>query len=384
MSEMSGGRDLGHMENLLYDSGVFFESYSDRTRPRNFYRTPLFNFVIPLYILVIKSNSHRVENDVYRMMLFGDIEFYFDTFGNMMNAIFSLFSLSIMGFLSLSYHNHKRGITPTFLHIFKLLAEGKQAELKLNGIRMRRLTLICYYCTKILQFIPYFFFLHVLLVHSSIFWYLNFSFIEFVCFASTGIISTFLFGIVFNNVLLHLIFHFVVLVIYIHYRLLQFVGQLRRSIYCQILFYNEFYALISDYNTLATEVISYNKTFWSKFLFINWLSFGSCVAAFVYITQDVILPPFLLLTMYLAAIFTASLFLILISFACKLPYANRVLLKFTQSFYAHQVSIFSRNLRTHRVLRLSFAVSISIRLILFLEIFFIIFLFHRLICSNQT
>ena len=81
---------------------------------------------------------------------------------------------------------------------------------------------------------------------------------------------------------------------------------------------------LQSFDSLYSEINEYNTTFWSKFLFVFWLNFGSIVTILIYIVFCIDLPFIILLTFIYTMITFALLFLFIIFTASSVNYcANK-------------------------------------------------------------
>ena len=141
------------MDDLLYDIGLCLTPSSDEPNERHFFRTPFVIFSLSLMFITQKLLTIFCENEFILLVVFGDISHYYGfTMQVLLNIFLSLQMALVPTSQVIYYSNHKAGIEPTFLRVFRLINNptdnGVIDQLEIDKIKSLSKTL-----TKLVLFV---------------------------------------------------------------------------------------------------------------------------------------------------------------------------------------------------------------------------------------
>ena len=197
---------------------------------------------------------------------------------------FTRFSLFPLTSQLIYYYNHRNGIKPTFLRVFQMmsglvspkslgLTDGEEIKRLLN-ITRRMKPLIILNNEYIFPFIGFTFVEIFYLVYGSP--------MEALIYGVPNAVLWSLFAKYFGNILFFQVLCFHVNCLYLKFKINNLNERLiemkRRKRFLRIR------ETLQSFDSLYSEINEYNTTFWSKFLFIFWLTYGLIGILFLYIT----------------------------------------------------------------------------------------------------
>ena len=204
------------------------------------------------------------------------MKFHFNVF------LIGLKSLVITSQL-LYYYNHKRGIQPMFLSVFRMMSGSVSPE----GVGLYRSSDV----KQVMKYKKLFPLIHVISNYTNP---LNAFLIVFVTFAmneniavtlTLGTINGIHFAFMSHygcTIVLYQMLYFAIICKYLKLRIKNLNEALmankrsKRS--------NRIPNILNAYDTLYREINHYNTTYWSKFLFFFWLFFGSLTVQLIYMS----------------------------------------------------------------------------------------------------
>ena len=267
----------------LYDKGLCFTRMGDERR-RNFFHKPIVIFTV-LMVQLIKNIVLIVTPDDWRQVfiVLGDFA-YFINMKYTLNTACILFNTLGTSTMLIYYYNHKNGIRPTFLWVFRMTSGSvtprsvglTDGETVLTFIRRTDL---------LFRFIKIFIERAVLTVIFAVYFFplaTNFTLKESLLFA---IPNTLLFQ-AFVYYCYSIIFYKMVYLYLICYYLKAKIRSInKRAIHLmETKRYESLYQLMASIDKIYAEVNEYNMTFWSKYLLMFWLTFGAVIVFLMIIT----------------------------------------------------------------------------------------------------
>ena len=116
--------------------------------------------------------------------------------------------------------------------------------------------------------------------------------------------------------------------------------------------------ILHSFNSIYNEINEYNTTFWSKFLFIFWLTFGSLDVLILYLFCFASFPIIIKLFFFYSFVFFGLCFLFVIFTASSVNYTANKTHKILNSFLIS----YSQYIRNHNFIE----ISTKLKVILFL------------------
>ena len=307
------------VDDILYAIGLSFDSLRDSPKRPKIFNPFLISAIISIFLV----------KEFITILLDEKNEQTFETIGSLghlmglrLHVSIAIILLSILAFGSqlIHYYNHRNGIKLTFLRVFQMmsgLVSPKSLGLTDNkeiGMLLRK--------TRVL---------------SKFLWWNNNVFgqlITFVIFNGLNLIqanslSVILYGII-HSFLLNLwalyvshligtqIMCFYIICLYLKIKINSMNERLiemkRRKRFIRIR------ETLLSFDSLYSEINEYNTTFWSKFLLVFWLTFGSFNVVFLYIILFNSLNFFIKIVLVYALLFWFFCFLFVIFTASSVTY----------------------------------------------------------------
>ena len=270
-------------DDKLYRIGLCPNSVREQPK-RHPINHPLCAFIVVSLFLVERLTTCALPHEsIYFYSMMGSMGYLWGV-GQHLDSCFILVTILSLSTQAIYWWNDKKGIEPTFLRLFQMLS-GSVAPIKL-GITDQRLI---FRMTK---------------TYNN--WYaiigLNVDYVISIlpssCLILTyawrtdwrqtillGIPNTILFGLwahYFWNIFLYQFLMFIIICSYLKHKIMQ-LNQMAKEMRCK----NEFSRIqniLRSYHSVIVEIDEYNTTYWSKFLFVFWLTYGTNAILMIYIT----------------------------------------------------------------------------------------------------
>ena len=327
------------VDDILYDIGLSLTSVRELQKKRKFIHNPLLLLIVNTFMLVNKVACLFIDdsNEIVLKMLgepghnFGIKNAYCTMC--ILVTIIMLFSQWVY------YNNYKHGIEPSFLKVFRMISSsvtpssvGLNSESEVKDL-MRNLKitvkLVKINNNVIGNISSFLFFTTAPLVNVE---NLNIIFISFPMIILNTIWAYYIFNIIFYQIL-----YFFILCRYLRIKLQNLNESINKI---KIESNKSKFARISKhlhlFNALNREINEYNVTYWSKFLFIIWLCFGTIIVfmlkIFIYKKINYILR-FILI--YFTIIFTILFLFTILTAASVNRMAHKSYKIFNSIFSSH-------------------------------------------------
>ena len=279
------------------------------------------------------------ENEFILLVVFGDISHYYGfTMQVLLNIFLSLQMALVPTSQVIYYSNHKAGIEPTFLRVFRLINNptdnGDIDQLEIDKIKSLSKTL-----TKLVLFVKvniktfYTFCVGFNLVPIMLHGY---SLAHSIILTLNGAIT---FAIAITNICQitgYQIIYLYILCKYYRIKLKSLNRRIAEKNFANSLIGTD--QILSSYDALYREIDEYNSTYWSKILFSKWLIFGTAI---VLLTSNSILSdipiPLKVMIVY-TALFLLFLFLVTIMSAASVNYTAFACYQPLNSLFASQIN----------------------------------------------
>ena len=263
----------------LYRNGLSFTAISDEKR-RNVLFKPLVIFTV-LVINLIKYIilTQITDDNSYLYFILGDFD-HFLGISNLINIILVICDLITICTQLVYFYGYKSGKEPTFLRLFQMLSgtitprdvgltdeKTVMALIRRSDLLFKNteyFVLFSLFNATIICFIP--------LV-------INFSLKEVILYAIPNHIILLLFIRYLYSFLVYQMVYLYLICYYLKSKIRAIDRQVIQSI--QLSRYQNLRQIIQNYYQIYSEINEYNTTFWSKYLFVFWLSFGSVIVMIV-------------------------------------------------------------------------------------------------------
>ena len=299
----------------LYRIGLCLTKDKKLLKKRKAFNNPLIVFIVFLIFLSLKTCALSYNDDTDRkvFVILGD-------FGHFMgirvdyDIMFILITLLAIFSQIIYWYNFRIGVEPTFLRLFQMmsgsispksigLVDGYQI-LKL----IRQMKLMCRITRPNAQYlIPF-----TGLFTAVIIFFTYADITTAILFGVPNAIFFALYAVHFWNVVLYQIIYFYFICKYLKLKInelhekIEIVGR-KRCLFGRIP------EILQRFDSIYCEINEYNQTFWSKFLLIFWLTFGSATVLMIYVTafHSMALPIKLIFFYVLVILIIIFLFVIL-------------------------------------------------------------------------
>lgn len=267
---------------LLYDIGLYLKPVSDRPKPRNLFNSPkVITTILTVYLLERIITLLVTEDHDYYLLLLGDIGRYFKMkqHWNLLNLLMACMALSLQFSF---FYGYRRGFEPTFLRVFQVMFQSLPPNtIGLNTSHMKKLTKFKY-LVKLMEFNNQFIVPLIAVTFSTVVYYLNLNLIEVLKYGiiNCSILCLWLYQVA--NLVINSTVHFYIICSYLELKL----RYLNETIMKQMLVSKHVKRnnrILYTLDALYREIKEYNDTYWSRFLFIVWLFFGSANVLLIYI-----------------------------------------------------------------------------------------------------
>ena len=263
-------------DDILYEIGLSLRSV--RVHPkRRLHNKPLIVFtLIALLITTRTASIITTEEDIQTLLYVGDVGHFFDLKLHY-NIGWILASIQCLSFQLIHYLNHRNGIQNKFIGETHELSEEEIKKLKKFYVKICKIIkkknnypipIAC----AILTLTPLF--LYTILLNTLVF-------------GIPHCIHYMIFGYYIWNFI-----DFQIIQFYIISKYLRLRAERLDQILCEIREKKRFLRIrksLHSFDSLYKEINEYNTTFWSKFLFAFWLTFGIIVWV-MFITVFLSLP----------------------------------------------------------------------------------------------
>ena len=270
------------VDDILYRIGLSFDSVRDQPK-----RAKIFNPLIIFAFLTMFSIKEFItilldeEND-QTFEIIGSLGYLM---GIRLYASIALLLFSILASSSqlIYYYNYRNGIKPTFLRVFQMMS-GLVSPKSLGLTDEREIKMLLNKTKKLFNFtwwnnnvlMPF----SILIVFNG----LNVIHTNSLSLILYGIIHSLLFTIWFlfvSHFIVTQIMCFYIICLYLNIKINalneRLIEMKRRKRFIRIR------ETLQSFDSLYSEINEYNTTFWAKFLFSFWVTFGSFNVLFIYI-----------------------------------------------------------------------------------------------------
>ena len=302
------------MDQILYSSGLSFDSYGVEINKRKLIRNPYFIIVFLLSFLMLRLLSLFTDNKA-TLLMFGEVAYIVNMKTMSCVVAIILGSMAIM-FQLIHYYNHKKGIKQTFIVVIKA-ASGLRPVTSIDLENKEEFRKLSIFSLRIFQMLK--------LQNNYIVPIAMGSCALFLYAIETNVNVIFTFGIIQSfswSLFMHVCLNFLtyqILYIYIlcnYFKLKvkntnKTIVDLKNSCSKKLHLKSEFYSfnglqnILHKYESICHEIDEYNTTYWSKFLMALWLCLGACIifCLFMVIHRPMYLPLFML-TLYALILYT--------------------------------------------------------------------------------
>ena len=301
------------MDDLLYDIGLSLTSTIDVPNKRTLIHNPFFIFSFSCLFLVQKLLSLFLTKKTYLLVICGDVAFYYGTdIKLVINIAVCLCVTIIISSQLIYFFNHKVGTKPTFLKVFRMIENVSEHEenglIKIEQVQSlskltRRLVMVAKLNGKLVYPAILCYHLTPLYFNGKTLW-------KVLLYGIPPSLMFYMEALIFLDIEGIQIIYF-----YIHCKYLKLklknltesVEQIKRGIG-----FLRVGKVVQQLVSLLNEIDEYNTSYWSKFLFCNWLTFGMAVVNFIAALALLDLPMLLNILVFYTIILLLSLFLVIV------------------------------------------------------------------------
>ena len=287
-------------DDLLYEIGLCRTSVRERPKrwpinnPKFITIMSLMSFVKSLVTLLVPESDPQI---------FGDIGRYL-SISVQWNLIFNLGQQIVITNKLNYYYNHRKGFEPTFLRVFQMMS-GSVAPLSVGLTDNRDIR-------RLLKHKPIFQFLIIQIrylnfITTSFFIMSSFILYEDLSTVVTyGVLHTLLYSISshhFEVQIFSQLFYCYMICVYLKSK----IRNLNKNLIGFAETKSGIKRILNKLDSIYAEIDDYNTTYWSKFLFINWLYLGSLSTITLFMVLFISLPLLLKTVLTYSTLFIGSL-----------------------------------------------------------------------------
>ena len=336
------------MDDLLYDIGLSFESGKELPNKRHFFRNPYFIFTFASILLFQKLFVFTTDDEFTLLAICGDVTHYFLSMKLVMNVCMCLvFSLILCSQL-IYYYNYRCGVKPTFLRVFKMIEgtiDGKElgfsSHIQLKSLRKTSKYLRFIWKYNKLVYPPF-----ISIYNFASLSFTNYSLLEIIIYGTPPTLTLYYMALQLNNILITQFMYFYILCQYFRMKcknLCKSIEQMRCGI--RFLKINE---ILQSFDALYREISEYNDTYWSKFLFCFWGTFGTAIINLLMTVFLAEIPTLVAIVNFYCMIFISFQFLVIVLSAASV---NRMEYKCYQTCNSLFVSQINYKTRLSKIMR---------------------------------
>ena len=265
------------VDDILYDIGLSLTSVRENQKKRMFIHNPRLLFAINIFILVNKLACLFIDNsNEFVLKLLGEAGQYYGVKNNFC-TLASLATIIMLFSQRVYYNNYKHGIKPSFLKVFRMISGsvtpssvGLNSESNVKYL-MKNLKLQI----KLLKFNNNVIAIIIGLVFYTVLQIMKKTLLEIILIVFPHTIMYTIWVHYLWNILSYQILFFVILCRYLRIKLQNLNNNLVETE--TKIEYSILSRLLPSFDVLYREINEYNVTYWSKFLFIIWLCFGTII-----------------------------------------------------------------------------------------------------------
>jgi hypothetical protein len=268
--------------NHLYTIGLI--PLTDESIKRKRYENPVFKFIISLHLIIrfIISLQLSEENE-HIFLLIGDIS-YFLRARIHLNTVASLIT-SIAVFSQLvQYYNYKNDIKPSYLKPYEMLSGLRSPKSigltdKQEIYKFAKLSKLLFIGSEFSAKIAMPFLCFIL---SFLSFYLKCSLKELILYALPHCLIFAFFAYSVYSIIFWQIIYYYLLCQYLKCKLKTANNSLRKLSDRTVITYEKVLQTLENLDSIYEEIDDYNSNYWSKFLFIIWITFAAIINTGIY------------------------------------------------------------------------------------------------------
>lgn len=315
-NEMTRKYVLKSVDTILYRIGLCMKANDDQPK-RKSWNDPRLVMVVMIVAFVKNTiNLFLPKKYLHLYVIFGEYS-HFLGMRFILNTTCNLFlSLALISHL-IYYYNFKHQTNPTFLNVFRVMAGELNPEsigLKSGSAlrKLTRLTRMLILVTKLTNTVsvPL---VCIGLMMVTFFFY--FPLIQVILFGIPNLLFFILWTYQAYNIFLYQVVHFYIICKYLIIKIDRTKESAAKIISNQT--FPLIKPLLQSFQAISSEINEYNASYWSKFLLIFWIGFGSNCVFDIFMLFHVQLSLWLkLIWVYITVIF-CNMFLMIIFIASK-------------------------------------------------------------------
>ena len=266
------------VDDILFDIGLSLTSVRDQQKKRKFIHNPRMLLTINIFIFVNRLSCLFIDDSKeFILKLLGEAGQYYGIKNNL--AIVACLGTIIMLFSQwVYYHNYKHGIEPSFLKVFRMISGsvtpssvGLETDINVMTLmkNLKPTFILLKFNNNVLAII-------IGLVFYTVLQIVNKTFMEIILIVFPHTIIYTIWAHYVWNIFSYQILFFFILCRYLRIKLQNLNNSLIKTEIKTDL-ESKISRLLRSFDALYREINEYNVTYWSKFLFIIWLCFGTII-----------------------------------------------------------------------------------------------------------
>jgi hypothetical protein len=268
--------------NHLYRIGLI--PLRDKSIKRKRYENPVFKFIINLHLIIrfIISLQLSEENE-YIFLLIGDFTYFLKARIHFNTAASLIISIALFSQL-VQYYNYKNDIKPSYLKLFEMLSGLRSPKSigltdKEEIYKFAKLSKLLFTGTEFFAKIvmPFLFFLLTFLSFS-----LKCSLKELILYALPHCLKFAFCAYSVYSIIFWQIIYYYLICQYLKCKLKTANNSLRKLSDRRVITYKKVLHILEYLDSIYEEIDDYNSNYWSKFLFIIWITFAAIINTGIY------------------------------------------------------------------------------------------------------
>lgn len=319
------------MDNILYEIGLSFESYSTKRKRKFNSKTIL---VISNTILFMTFSTISIFNEEFEVaLMLGDLSSFvrLKFYGNLAKILCCLLIFSSMW---IYYYNYRKNVEQTFIVLFRGLSGDIDPSLigvsrfdDFNKLKVQAHKIFSFLNYQNKYFMPSVTFLIVIFLYGMVSDPTSMTIYGLPHAAHWAIFAKTNFEII-----TYQIFYFYFICKYLILKIKDLNGVLSRMAK-EFISQRKISKILHSYDALYREIHDYNSTYWSKFLLLFWICFGTYVVLIlIVVLQQNSHTLVLIVCLYLLLVYSSIFLLVIFTAASVNKEVHKVYPKFFNLF----------------------------------------------------
>jgi hypothetical protein len=310
--------------NHLYTIGLI--PLTDESIKRKIYENPVFKFIINLHLIIrIIISLQLSEENEYIFLLIGDFTYFLKARIHFNTVQCLITSIAVFSQL-VQYYNYKNDIKPSYLKLFEMLSGLRSPKSigltdKEEIYKFAKLSKLLFTGSEFFAKIPIPLLCFLL---SFLSFCLKCSVKELILYALPHCLIYAFTAYSVYSIIFWQIIYFYLICEYLKCKLKTVNNSLRKLSDRRVITYKKVLDILENLDSIHKEIDDYNSNYWSKFLFIIWITFAAIINTGIYFIFFIEMNSILkMLFIYFTIQFILILFLIINTTASVNSEANK-------------------------------------------------------------